>query len=309
MSNASTLPSPTEATHRLGLWLALLGAMAFSGKAILVKIIYRYGVDPATLIMLRMSLALPFFLAMVWWASRGAQARENPLTRSDLAACVGLGFLGYYLASYLDFLGLQFITASLERLILYLNPTLVMILSWLMYRQQVTLQRMLAMGLSYVGVLVVFGHEARLEGAHVVLGVVLVFLSALAYALYLIFSGRLVKRLGSMRLVGMASSFACLMSVIQYLVMQPMSLADIPAPVWGLSLANAVVCTVAPVLMVMMAVERIGAGLAAQAGMVGPMATLALGVLVLDEPFNQWVILGTLLVLSGVYMVSRSGGK
>ena len=301
-------PSP-EAAHRLGLWLALFGAMAFSGKAILVKLIYRHGVDPATLIMLRMVLSLPFFMAMVWWASRGEQAREHPLTWQDLAASVGLGFLGYYFASYLDFLGLQYITASLERLILYLNPTLVILLSWLLYRQAVTLKRMLAMGVSYLGVMVVFGHEVKLEGAHVVLGMALVFVSALAYALYLIFSGRLVKRLGSLRLVGLASSFACLMSLIQFMVLQPMSVADIPAPVWWLSLANAVLCTVAPVLMVMMAVERIGAGLAAQAGMIGPMTTLALGVVVLDEPFNQWVILGTLLVLSGVYMVSRSGGK
>ena len=298
--------SDTRPAHlSSGLLLAAAGSIAFSGKAIIVKLAYRPGVDAVTLLMYRMLLALPMFLTMAWWAGRG----QPRLQVRDWLGIVGLGFSGYYLSSFLDFWGLEFISASLERLILYLNPTLVMILSWLMYRQQVTLQRMLAMGLSYVGVLVVFGHEARLEGAHVVLGVVLVFLSALAYALYLIFSGRLVKRLGSMRLVGMASSFACLMSVIQYLVMQPMSLADIPAPVWGLSLANAVVCTVAPVLMVMMAVERIGAGLAAQAGMVGPMATLALGVLVLDEPFNQWVILGTLLVLSGVYMVSRTGGK
>lgn len=298
-----------EATHRLGLWLALLGAVAFSAKAILVKLMYRQGIDPATLIMLRMVLSLPFFLAMVWWASRQDHARQNPLDRRDGLAIAGLGFLGYYFASYLDFLGLQYITASLERLILYLNPTLVLLLAWLLHRQAVGLKQLVAMALSYAGVLVVFGHEASLDGANVPWGVVLVFGSALAYALYLIASGQMVKRIGSMRLVGLASSAACGFSLIQFAVMQPMAIADIPPAAWALSLVNATLCTVAPVLMVMMAVERIGASLAAQAGMVGPMSTLVLGVLVLGEPFNQWVILGTALVLSGVYMVSRLGGK
>ncbi len=307
--SATALPAHAASAHRLGLWLALIGAIAFSGKAILVKLIYRHGVDPATLIMLRMMLALPFFMAMVWWANRQSHARDNPLNPRDGLAIVGLGFLGYYFASYLDFLGLQYITASLERLILYLNPTLVLLLGWVMHRQAVNGRRIAAMGLSYAGVLVVFGHEVTLEGPNVTLGVGLVFGSALAYALYLIFSGQMVKRIGSMRLVGLASIAACMFSLIQFLWVQPMAVSAIPMPVWYLSLLNAVFCTVAPVLMVMMAVERIGASLAAQAGMVGPMSTLILGVLVLDEPFNQWVILGTLLVLSGVYMVSRSGGK
>ena len=307
--SAQPLSAQAAAAHRLGLWLALLGAMAFSAKAILVKLIYRHGVDPATLIMLRMVLALPFFLVMVWWASRQSHARANPLSRHDAQAIVGLGFLGYYFASYLDFLGLQYITASLERLILYLNPTLVLMLGWVLHKQAVSGRRIAAMALSYAGVLVVFGHEVSLEGPHVTLGVGLVFCSALAYALYLIFSGQMVKRIGSMRLVGWASSAACVFSLIQFVVVQPMSVSEIPPAVWSLSLTNAVFCTVAPVLMVMMAVERIGPGLTAQAGMVGPMSTVILGVLVLNEPFNQWVILGTLLVLSGVYMVSRLGGK
>lgn len=310
MATSAPAPEPIDpAVHRLGLWLAIVGAIAFSGKAIFVKLIYRHHIDPVTLIMLRMLLSLPMFLAMAWWASRQTHARANPLTRADILPIAGLGFIGYYLASYLDFLGLQYVTASLERLILYLNPTLVMVLSWVLFRKTVGLQRMLAMAVSYAGVLVVFGHEVSLEGADVALGVALVFASALVYALYLIYSGQVVKRIGSMRLVGLASTVACAFSIAQFVVVQPMAVSDIPAAVWWLSLANAVFCTVTPVLLVMMAIERVGAGLAAQAGMVGPMSTILMGVLILGEPFNQWVIVGTALVLAGVYMVSRLGGK
>ena len=116
-----------------GLVLALLGAIAFSGKAIIVKLAYRHGVDAVTLIMYRMLLALPMFLALAWWAGRG----KPPLARRDWAAVCGLGFCGYYLASFLDFAGLQHISASLERLILYLNPTLVLILGVLLFGRQI----------------------------------------------------------------------------------------------------------------------------------------------------------------------------
>lgn len=113
-----------------GLTLAVVGAIAFSGKAIIVKLAYRHGVDAMTLIMLRMLFALPFFLAMSWWASRPTPRRSPaPLTRGDWTGVVLLGFTGYYLASFLDFADLAYINASLERLILYLNPTLVLLLS------------------------------------------------------------------------------------------------------------------------------------------------------------------------------------
>ncbi|MEY2620241.1 MAG: hypothetical protein RIT26_61 [Pseudomonadota bacterium] len=305
-------PSPAAvlpAVHRAGLWLAVAGAIAFSGKAIIVKLAYRYPVDAATLIMYRMLFALPLFLLMAWWAERQPSARAQPLSRKDVMGIVGLGFMGYYLSSYLDFLGLQYVSAGLERLILYLNPTLVLVLGWLIYRRAVQARRMLAMAVSYSGVLLVFGHEVLWAGEQVALGALLVFLSAVTYALYLIYSGELVKRLGSMRLVGWASSVACLFCIVQFLLFRPLEAAWVPAPVIALSVLNAVACTVAPVLLVMMAIERIGPGLTAQTGMVGPMSTIAMGVLILDEPLNAWIGVGTLLVLGGVFMVSRQGAK
>ncbi len=292
-----------------GLLLAAAGAIAFSGKAIIVKLSYTYGVDAVTVIMYRMLFALPFFIAMGLWAERQAIARENPLTRRDVIDIVGLGFVGYYLSSYLDFLGLQYITASLERLILYLNPTLVVLLGWAVYKKPIQPIRMLAMAISYSGVMLVFSHELSLAGPNVALGSTLVLGSAVSYAVYLLYSGQLVQRIGSLRLVGWATSVACVCCIAQFVMLRPLSAAVVPVDVLWLGVLNAVACTVAPVLMVMMAIERIGAALTAQTGMIGPMSTIALGVWLLGEPMNVWIGVGTLLVVSGVFIVSKYGAK
>lgn len=293
----------------VGMTLATLGAVAFSGKAIIVKLAYRYGVDAVTLLMLRMLFALPFFLVMAWWSSRHT-ATQTPvsLRRKDVLGIALLGVTGYYLASYLDFAGLQYITAALERLILYLNPTLVLLLGLVLASRKIVRLQMVGMAVSYTGVLLVFGHEVRLQGSDVALGAVLVLLSAISYALYLFYSGEMVQRLGSMRLVGLATSVACVLCIAQFVVLRPLhgvwSLA--PQVIW-LSLLNATLCTVVPVMLVMMAIERIGSGLAAQVGMVGPMSTMVMGVLLLDEPFTPWLVAGTVLVIAGVFVCSRAG--
>jgi drug/metabolite transporter (DMT)-like permease len=288
------------------LLLAALGAIAFSGKAIIVKLAYRHGVDAVTLIMLRMLFALPFFLAMVWWTTHRPGVVVQPLTRKDWVGILGLGFTGYYLASFLDFAGLAYISASLERLILYLNPTLVLFLGFFLYGRHFSRNQVIGMALSYSGVLLVFGHEVSFAGTDVALGALLVFLSAVSYALYLSYSGELVQRLGSLRLVGLATSVACALCIGQFVLLRPLSSALLVAPevIW-LSLLNATLCTVVPVVMVMMAIERIGSSLAAQVGMVGPMSTITMGVILLDEPFNVWVVAGTVLVLSGVAVCTR----
>ena len=285
-----------------GFVLAIIGAIAFSGKAIIVKLAYRYGVDAVTLIMYRMLFALPLFAGMAWWASRG----KPPLTRSDWLGVLGLGFSGYYLASFLDFAGLAYITASLERLVLYLTPTLVLAIGWLLYQRRASRTQLLGTLISYAGVLLVFGHEVTLAGADVAWGSLLVFLSAVSYAFYLSYSGELVKRLGSLRLVGLATSVACVLCIAQFLLLRPLSAAQVAPEVIWLSLLNASACTAVPVLLVMMAIERIGAGAAAQAGMVGPLSTILMGVWLLGEPFTAWIFAGTVLVLAGIFVFSRA---
>jgi len=283
-----------------GLALAAAGSIAFSGKAIIVKLAYRYGVDAVTLIMYRMLFALPLFALLAWWAGRGRPA----LTRRDWLAVCGLGFCGYYLASFLDFAGLAYITASLERLILYLTPTLVLAIGAVVFRRRVTWRQVTALAVSYCGVLIAFGHEVTFQGSGTALGAALVFASAISYAVYLVASGEEVKRLGAVRLTGLATSIACLLCIAQFLILRPLSAAGVAPEVLWLSLLNATLCTFAPVLMVMMAIERIGAPLAAQTGMIGPLSTILMGVAILGEPFTGWIVAGTLLVLAGVWLLT-----
>ena len=284
-----------------GLALATLGAIAFSGKAILAKLMYRHGVDAVQVIFWRMAFALPLFLLLAWWSGRGKPA----FTKRDWLAVFGLGFCGYYLASLLDFLGLQYVSAGLERLILYLNPTLVLLLSVLLFGKRISARQGGAMALGYAGVALVFGQELSFQGSHVALGAALVFGSAVSYAVYLVYSGQVVQRLGALRLTGAASSVACVLAIAQLFVLRDASAAVVPVPVLWLSLLNATLCTFAPVLMVMMAIERVGATLAAQAGMVGPLSTVLLGVWLLGEPLTGWVVLGTALVLCGVWLLAK----
>ena len=285
-----------------GFLLAAAGAVAFSGKAIIVKLAYRHGVDAVTLIMYRMLFALPLFVLLAWWAGRGKPA----LTRRDWRMVVFLGVTGYYLASFLDFAGLAYISASLERLILYLNPTLVLALGVVLFKKPVVRRQVVALAISYTGVVVVFGHEITHLGGDAAWGALLVFASALSYALYLAFSGEEVRRLGSLRLAGLATTVACLLCLVQFVVLRPLSAAVVAPEVIGLSVLNATLCTFAPVLMMMMGIERIGAGAAAQVGMLGPLSTILMGVVILGEPFTAWMAAGTVLVMGGIWMLARA---
>ena len=285
-----------------GLLFAAAGSIAFSGKAIIVKLAYRHGVDAITLVMFRMLFALPFFIAMAWWAGR----HQAPLTRNDWLGVLGLGFTGYYLSSFLDFLGLQYISASFERLILYLNPTLVLVLGWVLYKRKITFRQGMAMAVSYSGVLLVFGHEVSLVGDNIALGAILVFGSAITYAIYLTYSGELVQRLGSLRLAGLATTVACFFCIFQFVLLKPAAALNVAPEVIWLSMLNATVCTVLPVLLIMMAIERIGPGLTSQIGMIGPLSTLTMGAFFLNETFNLWILMGTVLVLGGVFWVTKA---
>ena len=160
-------PIPLASVQRNGILLAIAGAVAFSGKAIIVKLAYRYGVDAATLIMYRMLFALPLFLLMAWWAESRPQARAQPLGRRDWVGIIGLGFMGYYLSSYLDFIGLRYISAGLERLILFLTPSFVLLMSVFLLKKRVSRTEWLALAICYGGTVLVFLHDARTSGSEI----------------------------------------------------------------------------------------------------------------------------------------------
>jgi drug/metabolite transporter (DMT)-like permease len=296
----SSAPARRQA-FLFGLLLAVVGAIFFSAKAIVAKLMYRYQVDAVMVISLRMMLSLPMFAVLAIWQSR----RAPPLAWRDRGKIVFLGLIGYYLSSFLDFLGLQYISAGLERLILFLTPSFVLLISFAFYKRRVSLLEWGALLVSYAGTALVLLHDLNVGGGNVVLGSSLVLGAAISYALYLIFSGELVRRVGAMRLVAYAMCVSSVACIIQFFLLRSPAALVQPSGVYQLSLINAVFCTVLPVCLTMVAVARIGAPSVAQAGLVGPVATLFLGAVLLGEPITAIQLAGTALVLSGIYLLSR----
>lgn len=290
----------------VGFMLAGLGSVLFSAKAIVAKLTYGYGVDALTVLGYRMLLSLPVFLAIaVWQAHQAHRGRLVALTTRQRWQVVGLGFIGYYLASLLDFIGLQYITASLERLILFLSPTFVLFISAVFLKKHISSTQWLALALSYLGVSLVFVQDLQLEGSHVLLGAACVLGSAISYALYLIGSGELLKKIGSTRLVAYAMTTSALYTLIHFFAVQGWQAFEQPPQVYGLSLLHALVHTVAPTFMVMWAVEKIGASMAAQLGLLGPVSVLFLAYWFLGEPITVLQLAGTGFVLAGAVVLGR----
>lgn len=291
----------------VGLLFAVLGAVGFSFKAILVKLAYRHGVDAETLLALRMALSLPFFIVLGVFAERRS---TRPMEGGDWLWMLGLGFFGYYLASYFDFLGLKYITAGLERLILFLYPTIVIVLSAVFLGKPITQRTLAALLMCYLGVGFAVGHDLRVVGdtREVLIGSALVFGSALSYALYLMGNGVVVGRLGSMRVTAFATSVACILCIAQFLVLRPVSALVQPWQVYGLSLAMALFATVAPVWLVSEAIRRMGAGSVSLTGSLGPVITIGLGWILLDEVVGVAQIVGATMVIGGVLVMAKRTG-
>lgn len=287
-----------------GLLMAGLGSILFSGKAILVKLAFGYGANAETLIALRMLMALPLFWGIYWWQAR--RQVMSPLTFKDQIKIFSLGFMGYFLSSYLDFLGLQYISVGLERIVLYLTPTIVLLISYFVLNKSISRLQWYALAVGYLGVIVVFIQDASSTGSMALLGMILVFASACSYAIYMIGSGEMVRRVGSVRLVVYASSASAFMSVIQILIYDPAAVfVQVPQIYW-LSLLNASLCTVIPMLLIMVAINRIGSPLVAQAGILGPVSTLFMGWIVLSEPITWMQMGGMSLVMGAMWLLVRN---
>jgi drug/metabolite transporter (DMT)-like permease len=285
----------------VGLIIAITGAILFSAKAIFAKLIYRYNIDAVTMLGFRMIFSAPFFAAVALWKAR----ESKPLQKGDGWRIVFLGLIGYYLSSFLDFIGLQYISAGLERLILFLTPSFVLLISVFFLKKRIGLMQWLALVLSYAGTVLVFVQDVKTGGSNIALGGAFVLASAVAYAIYLILSGELVRRVGSVRLVAYAMCVSSVACILQFFLLEPVQALAQPAPVYMLSMLNSVFSTVLPVFITMAAVDRIGAPTASQAGMVGPVSTLFMGAVFLGEQITAIQLAGTALVLSGIYLLSK----
>ena len=284
--------------------IAIIGSILFSGKAILVKLSYRYGVSSEVLLALRMILAFPLFW-IVYYFSRNYE-QHTKISLKDLIKLMWLGFSGYFLSSYLDFLGLSYISAGLERIVLYLTPAIVVLISYFFLHKPISRLQWISIVIGYLGVVLAFIEDLGTKGNNGWLGVGLVFASACLYANYLIFSGEMVKRIGSIRLVTYASSFSTLFGIIQITLISPNELFDQPSEVYILSMINALFCTVMPIFMIMISVKRMGSSLTAQSGILGPVSTLFMGWYFLQENISLFQICGLVLVIISVWLLMKN---
>jgi len=284
--------------------MASVGAVLFSGKAVIIKYAYRYDVSPEALLALRMLLALPMFWCVYWFFSRNN--KKSPLSKTDYLKLIGLGFIGYFFSSYLDFLGLQYISVGLERILLYLTPTIVILISYFFMQKRITRLQWYAMVIGYLGVMLVFLQDVGTKGDSAWLGALLVFGSTCMYAAYLISAGEMVNRIGSMRLVTYATSVSAIFSAIQIGFHQPSALFTQLPQVYWLSLVNASICTVIPMFLIMLAIQRVGSSVTAQAGILGPLATVFMGWYFLDETMSLMQIFGMALVVVAMWLLVRN---
>lgn len=286
----------------LGALLAITGIVMFSAKAIMVKLGYRYDVDTVTLLLLRMIFALPVYLII---SIRETKKRNSySLTRKDILSVIGLGFVGYYLASYFDFYGLQFISASLERLILFVYPTLVIIISLLALKRNATKIQIYAIVITYAGIFIAFADDLDVHGNGLWKGTIFIFLSALTYAIYLVGSGEMIPKLGSVRFTAYAMTVSCVIVILHYLATNNFEVFRQPWEVYALSFAMAAVSTVIPSFLISEAIKKIGASNFAIYGSIGPISTIVLAIIFLGERIDLIQIAGTIIVIFGVSIIN-----
>jgi drug/metabolite transporter (DMT)-like permease len=292
----------------IGAFLVFLGAIAFAGKAVLVRYNYiHYHVDTVSLLALRMLFSAPFYLVILYFQNRET-AKVPHLSTKEWAWMLFIGLVGYYLAAFFDFWGLSFITASVERLILFIYPTIVVILSAIFLKKPIFKIQYIALIVTYLGVMVSFVPDLQMGlQKNLIIGSSLIFLSALTYSLYIIGSGEMIPKVGSLRFTCYAMLISTAMIIIHYFWAINGNLFVYESGVYWLSAVMAVFTTVIPSFMISEGIKRIGSGNSSIIGSIGPVATIIMANIFLDEKISSWQILGTFVVLAGVLMVSWKG--
>ena len=301
MSTSNTAPIRG---HYLGIGLILLAALGFSAKGIFIKLAYTVqDVDAITLMTIRMLMSIPFFLVVAVFYAR--DSASEPLQSSDMFHVLYLGFIGYYLSSYLDFNGLHYISASLERLVLYLYPSFVIILTVISVRRAPRKQELFALALSYTGIGLVFALELSIEGQEIITGTLSVLAAALSYAFFMLGSQQAIRRMGAARFTAYSMLAASSMVCIHYLFTNEFQILDMSVDFYLYGLALALFSTVLPAFMMNAGIKQIGASRTAVLTSVGPVLTLLLASSVLGEAIGPLQLLGTVLILFGVYISGR----
>ncbi|HMW04152.1 MAG TPA: DMT family transporter [Leptospiraceae bacterium] len=286
----------------VGVSFVLLSAIGFSAKAVMIKLAYYYRVDATTLLFLRMAFSVPFFLVVGLHKSK---SEKTNLQISDWIFVILLGFLGYYLSSILDFIGLVYISAGMERLILFIYPTIVVLLSSFLFKQKIRSREIISLAITYIGILIVFFADKVEKTEHIYLGAFLIFLCAFTYAIYLIGSGRMIPRIGAARFTAYAMLVACLSVTIHFFFTHKLESLQLPSEVYVLSFLMAIISTVLPTFLLSQGIKRVGSGVASIIGTIGPVSTVFLAWIFLGETLNLLQIIGTIFVILGVFIVSN----
>ena len=288
----------------VGASLVFIGAILFSAKAVMVKISYGYHVDAITILMLRMVFSLPFYLVIFYFNKH--KIKEANLTRKDWITIFAMGIIGYYMASIFDFIGLQYVTAGVERLILFIYPTLVVIISAIFLGKKISAKSYIALALTYAGIAFVFMNDLSFEQKGIWFGVMCIFGSALTYAIYLIGSGELIPKLGVVCFTSLSMMISSVTVIIHYMISKDISQLDLSKEVVYLGISMAVFSTVIPSFLISAGIGFLGSSRASIVASVGPVSTIVLAYFFLDENFSFTQLAGTILVLFGVFMVSTS---
>jgi len=288
---------------QIGFLLATGAALGFSVKAIFVKLAYEYDVDAITMLMFRMMFALPFFIVIVWLEERKSKHR---ISRKDFIPITLLGLVGYYFSSLMDFMGLMYISAGLERLILFLFPTMVVFISAVFLGKRIQKEAYIALGLSYAGIVLAMVNDVQISGEHVVLGSVLVFIATITYSVFLVGSGELIPKVGARRFAAYAMIVSCIAVFVHFAVTRDLSDFGQPVEVYAYGFAMAVFSTVLPAFMLAAAIHRIGASSTSIIGGLGPVATIGLAAIFLAEPLTLMQMVGAALVMVGVFVLKKA---
>jgi drug/metabolite transporter (DMT)-like permease len=303
-------PSEPPSHPFKGALLILLGAILFAGKAVLVKYNYiHYHVDTVPLLALRMLFSLPFYIVILYFQHK-KNLTTTSLTTKEWLWMLFLGIIGYYLASLFDFWGLNYVTAGIERLILFLYPSIVLIISALFLKKKIQTIQYIALFITYTGVAITFVPDIQMGmQKNLLWGTSLIFLSAFTYALYLIGSGEMIPKIGTVRFTSYAMIISTLVVVIHFLLTNNSNLFHYQKEVYFLSITMALFCTVIPSFLISEGIKHVGSGNASIIGSIGPIATIVMAAVFLEERITPWQLAGTLIVLTGVLMISWKGKK
>jgi len=291
-----------------GFLFAIGAAALFAIRPIFVKLVYAQGIDTTTLIAFRMLFSAPIYAVILFLLLREPERRALLNVKAILNTVI-IGLFGYYAASFLDLIGLQYVTAQLGRMILYVYPTVVVILGVLFFKEKVNLRICVSLAITYTGVALIFGHDLEQFGSDVFTGALFILASALSFSIYLIFSKSLITEIGSRVFTCIALLAASIGIFIHYALTRSIVSPDVNMLGLFWILVIAIFCTVIPTFFTTSAVARIGANKTGVVSMVGPAFTSTFAILILSETFTVYHAIGIIMTISGVWYLHREKVK